>query len=92
MTVPAVAVKLAVVLPASTVTEVGTVKAVLLSEIETAIPVVAALERVTVQVLLAPEANEVGLQTRAVGVIAGAVRATEAVLEVPFKVAVTVTV
>ena len=61
--VPAVTVKVALVLPARTVAEEGTVSEELLSETETATPPVgAALEMVTVQVLLAPEAKVAGVQ------------------------------
>jgi len=63
VTVPAVAVKLPVVAPAPTVTDVGTVSAVLLSDTATAVPPVgAACEIVTVQLELPPEAIEVGVQ------------------------------
>jgi hypothetical protein len=93
VTVPAVAVKLAVVAPDATVAEAGTVNAALLSEIATAVPPAgAACDMVTVQVELAPEAMLAGVHASddtVTGV--GAVTVTEAVLELPFRVAVTVT-
>ena len=60
--VPAVAVKLAEVELAGTVTEAGTVRVALLEDKETVVaPVVAAFERVTVQVLLALDARVEGM-------------------------------
>lgn len=60
--VPAMAWKLAVVAPAATVTEAGTVKALLLSESVTTVPPVgAASDSVTVQVVEAPEPTVVGV-------------------------------
>jgi hypothetical protein len=64
--VAAVAVKVAEVLFAGTVTDAGTVSAVLLLESPTALPPAgAAWLRVTVHVALAPEFTLVGLQTKA---------------------------
>ena len=81
-TVPAVAVKVTLALPAGTVAEAGTVRAALLSDNETAIPPVgAAFDIVTVQVLAAPDANVVGLHASDVTV--GAVKLIEAVWELP---------
>ena len=61
MTVPAVAVKVAVVTPAATVTETGTVSAVLLSDNVTVLPPVgAAFDNVTVHVELPPDNTDVG--------------------------------
>ena len=84
--------KVAVLLEAATVTEAGVVSRLLLSEsVTTVLPVGAAL-KVTVQVLLALEAIDVGLQAREVTVMAGAVRLMLAVaVELP-RVAVTVAV
>lgn len=90
--VPAFAVKLAVVADAATVTEAGTVSSVLLSDRATERPAVgAAALSVTVQVLLALEVNAWGVQVRLLKVT-GAVKAIEALVEVPLAVAVTVTV
>ena len=62
--VPAVAVKVAVVELAATVTEEGTVRVPLLEDRDTvAPPVGATLDSVTVQVLLALEARVVGEQS-----------------------------
>ena len=62
-TVPAVAVKLADALPAPTVTDAGTLSASVLLESATAVPPeAAALESVTVQVALVPEARVTGEQ------------------------------
>jgi hypothetical protein len=91
-TVPAEATKLAVVAPAATVTEEGTVISELLSEIETAVPLPdAALERATVQVLVWFEVRLVGAQVSEESET-GADRSMEAVLETPLRVAVTVAV
>jgi hypothetical protein len=90
--VPAVAEKVAVVAPDATVTEAGTVKVVLLSEIASAKPPDgAALLNVTVQVLAAPEARLEGLQLSAEGV-AGATKVSVLVAEVELAVAVTTAV
>jgi len=90
VTVPVVAVKLPVVEPAATDTDAGTVRALLLSEIVTAVPAVDALESVTVQLVLAFDATVAGEQESAVTVTGGAVIVTDAVLELPFKLAVMV--
>jgi hypothetical protein len=90
-TVPAVAVKLAVVEPAATVTEAGTVSAVLLSETATLEPPVgAACDSVTVQVALPPETTVAGVHCSADTVTRG-VMVTGEVAEVLFSEAVTVT-
>jgi len=61
--VPAVAMKVAGIAPAATVTEAGTVSSALLLDKETAVPPAGAmLFRVTVHVLVAPEARLEGLQ------------------------------
>jgi len=89
-TVPVVALKVALVAPAPTVTEVGTVRAEALSERATAVPPVgAALEIMTVHVLLALDARLVGLQDTEE--TAGAVRLT-VVVAVPLRVVVMVAV
>ncbi len=65
VTVPAVAVKVADELPAATVTEVGTVRATLLSDKETLSPPEGATRlKVTVQVVLAPADTVDGLHER----------------------------
>jgi len=85
-------VKVAVLLEAATVTEAGVVSRLLLSESVTTVLLVGAALKVTVQVLLALEAIDVGLQAREVTVMAGAVRLMLAVaVELP-RVAVTVAV
>lgn len=91
--VPAVAVKVADVAEAATKTEAGTVSIVLLLDKATVSPAAgAAALVVTVQVLVAPEASDVGVHVRALTVAATGVRFKEAVLEVLFNVAVTVAV
>jgi hypothetical protein len=91
-TVPAVAVKFAVVVPAATVTEAGAGSAALFEESATeAPPVNAARDRVTVQVEVPPNVTELGEQDRPETAGAGGVAVTEAVV-LPFSVAVTVTV
>ena len=73
-TVPAVALKVTLLLPAGTVAEAGTVRTALLSDTETTFPPVgAALDIVTVQVLAAPDANVVGLHASDETVGGGAV-------------------
>lgn len=90
-TAPAVARNKALVDPAATVTEAGTVSAALLSESATTRPPVgAAALRVTVQEVVPPAVTEAGIQERLLGMGSG-VTVTEAVLEVPLPVAVTVT-
>ncbi|GMU23213.1 MAG: hypothetical protein KJZ84_06980 [Bryobacteraceae bacterium] len=65
--VVAVALKLAEVAPAGTITAEGAVSDAWLLEIATAVPPLgAAALRVTVQVLLAPEVSDDGLQVRPV--------------------------
>ena len=87
--VPRLAVKVVEVLLAGTVTEAGTLSAVLLLERATALPPVgAAWFRVTVQVVDAPEFTLVGLQA-SVETSTGATRLKVAVWEVPFRAAVT---
>ncbi len=84
---PAVAVKAAVVEPAATVTESGATSSALLLDIETvAPPVGAALESVTVQLVLPPDPNVVGLQAKA-ETKTGATRAMVVLCDWPFKVA-----
>ena len=91
MTVPAVAVKLAVVAAAATVTEAGTVSAALLLDNATEEPLVgAALDKVTVQVEEPPEATVFGEHASVVTVATGET-VTEAVAELPSKEAVRVT-
>jgi hypothetical protein len=84
-----VAVKVAVEAAAATVTEAGTVSTTLLSESVTKVPPAgAALERVTVQVLVPPEFKLVGEQAREERVTA-ATRLMVAVWKTPLRVAVT---
>jgi hypothetical protein len=86
----AVALKVAVVAAAATVTEAETGSRALLLDRATAVPPVgAALDSVTVQVLAAPEFRLVGLQAR-LETSTGATKLTVAVLDWPLSVAVTV--
>jgi hypothetical protein len=89
-----VAVKFAVVAPAATVTDAGTVMAALFEESVTADPPVgAACDKVTVQVEVAPDRTAEGEHCKPEMVVTpGGVAVTEAVCEVPFTVAVTVAV
>ena len=88
-TVPAVAVNAAVVPPAATVTEAGTLRKVLSSETETGRPPVgAALFRVTVQVAVAPDSTLAGEQVSVDGT-AGATRVSEALAVLPLRLEVT---
>jgi hypothetical protein len=90
-TAPELAVKVAEDLVAATFTEAGTLKTELVSESATVIPPVgAALEMVTVQVLLAFDARVVGLQVREETdtVAVAAVRLIVALAEVPLRLAV----
>jgi hypothetical protein len=90
VTVPAVAVKLALCEPAGTVTDAGVDRALLLSARATvAPPAGAALVRVTEQELAAPEDNVVGLHCTEDSA-AGGVMLNDAVLETPPRLAVTV--
>ena len=91
-TVPAVAVKFAVVAPAVTVTDAGTVRAALFDESPTEAPPVRAADvSVTVQVEVPPEVTELGEQDKPETAGVGGVTVTEAVA-LPFNVAVKVTV
>ena len=91
VTVPAVAVKLAVVPPAATITEAGTVSAALFDERTTdAPPARAADVNITVQLAVPPEVTEFGEQDR-LETAGSIVTVTEVVTE-PFRVAVSVTV
>jgi len=87
--VPAVTVNVAVVAFDATVTDDGVVNCELLSDSVTAVPPVAALLNVTVQVLLPLELTVVGLHASDDNVT-GADRLTVAVCEMPLSVAVTV--
>ena len=89
---PAVAVKVPEVLPAATVTEAGAERAALpLLTATAAPPDAAALESVTVHVLLAAELRLVGLHARD-ATLAGATKERDADAEVALYVAVTVAV
>ena len=91
-TLPAVAVNVAVLLPAATVTEAGTVSAVLVSEIETDKPPVgAALFNPRVQMVEAPEDMVAGEQLSVEGMI-GPRRLRVALAVEPFRVAVSTAV
>ena len=90
-TVPAVAMKLAVIAPAATVAEAGTVSAALFEESPTDALPLGARVIVTVQLDAAPEATELGTHDKLETAGAGGVTVTEAVA-LPFSVAVTVTV
>ena len=86
--VPALAVKVAVVEPVVSVTEVGVVSnEVLLDKVTGRQPVGAAALKVIVQVPLAPEPKDDGEQASEVTVTSGD-KLMEAVLEVPLSVAV----
>ena len=89
--VPAVARKLAEDADAGTLTEAGTLRTELLSEIRTVTPPLgAAADRLTVQIPLEPEASVVGEHTSDETVTAGAGdTVTEDVEELPFAAAVT---
>src|ERR1035441_3619863 len=87
--VPAVAVKFAVVDPAATVTDPGTVSAAVLLDSDTVPPPV--FVSVTVQVLAPPVPSVDGVHDTALTVTAAA-RAMDAVREVPFMDAVSVAV
>ena len=89
MIVPALAVKVAVVLPDPTVTEAGTVKAAALLDSATVAPPV--FDTVTVQVALAPDPRLVGVQVNPLSTT-GATNETAAVRVLPFSVAVMVAV
>jgi len=84
-----VAVKVAVVELAATVTDAGTVSRALLSDTVTVVAALGAFDRVTVQVLLAEEFRLVGEQASDVSVT-GATKLMVAVCETPLRVAVTV--
>ena len=77
------------VAPEATVTDAGTVSRALLSDTVTAVAAVGALERVTVQVLLADEFKLAGEHVRDVSVT-GATRLRAAFCDTPLRVAVTV--
>jgi len=79
-------------LEAATVTEAGVVSRLLLSESVTTVLLLGAVFRVTVQVLLALEAIDVGLQAREVTEMAGAVRLMLAIAVELLRAAVTVAV
>jgi hypothetical protein len=86
-------VKFAVAAPAPTLTEDGTLSAELLSESATETPPVgAALDNVTAQLEVAPDAIVVGEHcSDETFTLAGGVTVIDAVLELPFSEAVTVT-
>ena len=91
-TVPAVAVKLAVVPPAATITEAGTARAALFEESATeAAPVRAAGDNVTVQMVVVVDTIELGEQEMLETAGGGGVTVTDVAAD-PFNVAVTVTV
>ena len=84
VTVPAVAVKFAVVAPTATVTEAGVVRAVLLRESATTEPPVgAARDRVTVQVELDLETTLVGVHASEETKVAEATRLMVELAELP---------
>jgi len=91
VTVPAVSAKVAVVDPDGTVTEVGTVALPRLLESVTMTPVPAALESVTVHVLVAPPLNTAGEQETKLRAV-GLTRDIEAVWLLPLYAAVIVAV
>src|SRR5687767_3618285 len=84
VTVPAAAVKLAVVAPAATVSEAGTDTLVLLSETVTEEPPVgAACERVTVHIELPPDTTVLGEHVNEETTTADITRFTVALAELP---------
>jgi hypothetical protein len=89
--VEAVAGKTADACALSTVTVLGTVRRVLLSEIPILVFATTDLERVTVQVAVAPEESDAGVQASE-EIDTGATRLIVAVREVPFSDTVTVAV
>ncbi len=92
LTGPAWALNVAVLAPEKTVTDAGTVRAGLLADRVTAIPLPdAAAEIVTVQVEFAPEITVVGAHCKPEMVGAGGVTVTTEVPEVAFSPAVMVT-
>jgi hypothetical protein len=92
VTEPALALKVAEEDPAVTLTEVGTVKAELLSERATTVPPLGAVcDSVTVQLTLEPERTLVEEHCNLETVTAGGVTVTAAVAELALRVAVTVT-
>ena len=91
-TVPEEAVKPPFDTPAAIVTDAGTVSAALLSDTATVTPPAgAACDKVTVQPVLPPDATVAGEHTSADTVTGGGVTVTDAVAELPFNFAVTVT-
>ena len=86
--VPAVTVNVAEEAPAAMVTDAGVVSSELLSDSVTAVLAVAALLKVTVQVLAALEPRVVGVHASEESVTAAA-RQMVAVFETPLSVAVT---
>ena len=92
VTVPAVTVKLALEAPAATVTDAGVVRDELLSDSVTlAPPVGAAPDSVTVHVDVPPDVTLVGEHASLETVTVSGVTVIEAVAELLFNVAVTVT-
>ena len=88
---PAVAVNVAVVALAATLTEAGSVSAALLPDRPAeAPPLGAAWDNVTMQVELAPETTVDGAHCKAETAICGVI-VTVVVVELPFSAAVTVT-
>lgn len=90
-TVEAVAGKTADACALRTVTVLGMVSRVLLSEMPTLVFAATGLERVTVQVAVAPEESDAGVQASD-EIETGAAKVIVAVLDVPFSVTVTVAV
>lgn len=87
--VPAVAVKPALLDPAVTVTEPGTLNpAVLLDSKTDALPGPAALDRVTVQLAVSPDERVDGAHVSELNAAGAESREKEAVCEVPFRLAV----
>jgi hypothetical protein len=87
--VPAVTVNVAALAPDPTVTEAGVINELLLSDRLTPVADVAALLKLTVQVLDAPDPSVAGVHESEVSVAAAA-RLMPAVFDVPLYVAVTV--
>lgn len=90
VTVAAVAGNCAVVCPAGTVVDAGTVSPPLLLESETGSEEVAAFDKATMQLAMLPDFRLAGVQTSELRTGPDEVKVIPAVFEMPFKLAVTV--
>ena len=92
VTVPAIATNNPVIAPAATFTDDGAVSAVLLSVSAIVVPLIpAGAESVTVQVELAPDAIDAGVQSKLVTVVVSGVTVSVMNFELLFSDAVMVT-